>query len=119
MVDKVSRITYGMLMTVAGILHFKNEKGFIAIMPEIIPFKRGIVRLTGMIEVVFGLQLLTGRGVASVRKFLPAFLVAVFPANVNMLTHPKPINGKLLPKWLLVARLPLQGVLIAWARRLK
>ena len=41
-----------------------------------------------------------------------ALLVAVFPANVDMLINADQFPA--IPVWALVARLPLQGVLIAW-----
>ena len=41
-----------------------------------------------------------------------ALLVAVFPANVDMLMNADQFPA--IPVWVLVARLPLQGVLIAW-----
>ncbi len=115
----VLRVLYGGGLLFAGIGHFRNEKGFVKIMPAFIPFKRFFVQLTGVIEVLYGLMLLSGRGVDIVRKTLPGFLYAVLPANINMAVNPKPINGKKLPAWALWTRLPLQWVLIALAKRLK
>jgi uncharacterized membrane protein len=45
---------------------------------------------------------------------LIALLVAVFPANVHMATHPEQF-ADMAPPLLLWMRLPLQAVLIAWA----
>jgi uncharacterized membrane protein len=43
-------------------------------------------------------------------------IVAVFPANINMLTHDISLNPKKpIPRWALWARLPFQLVLIALA----
>ncbi len=108
------RLVYGAGLLFAGVGHFRNEKGFVSIMPSFIPFKRFFVQVTGVIEIAYGLMLLTGKGVHLVRKTLPAFLYAVLPANVNMA-----VNGKRLPSWLLWTRLPLQWGLIALAKRLK
>ena len=44
-----------------------------------------------------------------------ALFVAVFPANVNMAVYRLPLGGRAVPPWVLWARLPLQGVFIAWA----
>lgn len=43
---------------------------------------------------------------------LIALLVAVFPANVHMVLNAA--EFPVIPFWALVARSPLQGVLIAW-----
>ena len=115
----VLRVLYGAGLLFAGIGHFRNEKGFVKIMPAFIPFKRFFVQVTGVIEILYGLMLLSGRGVDLVRKTLPAFLYAVLPANINMAVNPKPVNGKTLPAWGLWGRLPLQWVLISFAKRLK
>lgn len=115
----ILRLVYGAGLLFAGVGHFRNEKGFVSIMPSFIPFKRFFVQVTGIIEMAYGLMLLTGKGVHLVRKTLPAFLFAVLPANVNMAVNPKPVNGKRLPSWLLWTRLPLQWGLVALAKRLK
>jgi uncharacterized membrane protein len=41
--------------------------------------------------------------------------VAVFPANINMAINDIPLGKTKLPKWAHWVRLPMQGVLIAWA----
>jgi uncharacterized membrane protein len=41
-----------------------------------------------------------------------ATLLAVFPANVHMALHPERYSR--IPRWALLARLPLQGVMIYW-----
>jgi uncharacterized membrane protein len=63
-------------------------------------------------------ELLGGAGVLSERTRRPAgwwlvlTLLAVFPANVEMAVHAE--RFRKIPEPLLWARLPLQGLLIAW-----
>jgi uncharacterized membrane protein len=45
--------------------------------------------------------------------FLILLLIAVFPANLHMALHPELYPD--LPPAVLWARLPLQGVFVAWA----
>ena len=49
-------------------------------------------------------------------------LVAVFPANVHMAVNPEDVSSRgvgidRLPRWLLFARLPVQGLFILWTWR--
>ena len=54
--------------------------------------------------------------VAITPEWLPARLVAIFPANVNMAVHAiAPLGGDPLPTWALWGRLPLQLLLVVWA----
>ena len=44
-----------------------------------------------------------------------AVLAAVFPANIYMALKPERFGS--FPRWALLARLPLQGIMAAWAWR--
>ena len=67
-----------------------------------------INRPVQMISTAFGLVQTTLTFITMI-----ALLVAVFPANVHMALHPEEFPR--FPPALLWARLPLQGVLVAWA----
>ncbi|EPE61851.1 hypothetical protein L479_01740 [Exiguobacterium sp. S17] len=112
------RKLYGVLFLGAGIMHFVQERAFMSIIPKSWPFKRFMVQASGVIEVVYGVLLLSNKGTGFVKKTLPAFLVAVFPANINMALKPSRIGGKTLPKWVTWGRLPLQWVLIKGVKKL-
>jgi len=101
-----------LLFIAAGINHFVSPSVYMKIMPGYSPWPLALVYVSGFFEV------LGGAGVA-VPKFrraagwgLIALLVAVFPANVHMLVNADQFPA--IPFWAIVARLPLQGVLIAW-----
>lgn len=112
------RKLYGILFLGAGIMHFVRERAFMSIIPKSWPFKRFLVQVSGVIEVVYGVLLLANRGTGFVKTTLPAFLIAVFPANINMALKPSRIGGKTLPKWVTWGRLPLQWVLIQGTKKL-
>lgn len=102
-------------MILVGVRHFTHPDGFVAIVPGYLPWPLALVYVSGFFEVLGGAGLL----IPATRRWaawgLVALYVAVFPANVNMAIHHLPFNGEPVPPWLLWLRLPLQGVLIAWA----
>ncbi len=75
-----------LLFTFAGSLHFLRPEPYIRIMPPYLPWHRGLV----------------------------ALLIAVFPANIYMLTNPAESGAGAIPAILLWGRLPLQIVMIWW-----
>ena len=97
----------------AGVLHFVKPRVFEAIVPPSLPAPRLLVYLSGVAEVLGGAGLL----VPALRVWagwgLAALLVAVFPANLYMAQRSDRF-ARLAPRWLLLARLPLQAVLIVW-----
>lgn len=97
----------------AGINHFINPKGYLAIMPPYVPAHDLMVVLSGIAEVVLGIGLLfpATRSVSAWGLIL--LLIAVFPANVYMAVGSQ--FQRRLPAWLRWGRLPLQGLLIWWA----
>jgi uncharacterized membrane protein len=105
------------LMVVAGLNHFLNPGFYVRIMPAFMPFHLEIVHLTGLLEVALGLGLLVPASRLGISRLsawgLIALLIAIFPANINMAL--KPDLAPSVAPILLWLRLPLQGVLVAWA----
>ena len=84
-------------------------------MPPYLPLHRELVYLSGACEVLGGLGLFPKRTRYAAGISLVLLLIAVLPANVQMLLDAR-AAGK--PSWwlaLLWMRLPLQPVLMAWA----
>ncbi|HEX5486654.1 DoxX family protein [Limnobacter sp.] len=94
-----------------GVLHFVLIDYFIAIMPAYLPWHRELVQVSGVFELMGALGIL----IPATRQWaawgLIALCIAVFPANLNMALHPDHFSN--IPVVLLVARLPLQ-LLIIW-----
>ena len=95
---------------IGGVAHFVATDVEMRIVPPWIPWPREIVLLTGVLELAgaAGLLLPRWRRAAGIGLFL--LTVAVTPANVYMLEIAEQFPA--VPKWLLVARLPLQLVLL-------
>lgn len=103
---------YAVFYIAAGVNHFINEAFYLKIMPPYLPWHSELVAISGFAEIVLGLGLLVGRTRRCAAYGIIALLIAVFPANIYAFQ-----NQHLLPApgWAHLLRLPLQGVLIAWA----
>ncbi len=109
----VLKYVLGAFFVVAGVNHFRNPAFYVAIMPPYLPWHLPLVYISGLFEVAFGVMLLVPKTTRLAAWGLMLLLVAIFPANLHMALHPE-----LYPRIaaaLLWARLPLQGVLLAWA----
>jgi len=102
-------------MVGAGANHFINPDMYLAMMPPQLPAHGALVAISGVFEILGGLGLVLPQTRRLAAWGLIALFVCVFPANLNMALHGLPLNGHPLPAWALWGRLPLQGVLVAWA----
>ena len=107
------RYLLGLLFIAAGTNHFWHTAFYVAMMPPYLPLHLALVYLSGAAEIGLGALLLFSRWQILAGWGLIALLVAVFPANVHMALHPELFTQFTpLGLWL---RLPLQGVVMAWA----
>jgi len=103
-------------MIAIGVLHFVRPKPFVRIVPKFLPAPLALVYISGFFEVLGGVGLLIPGTRPWAAWGLIALYVAVFPANIYMLTHNISLNPKKpIPRWALWVRLPFQLVFIAWA----
>ena len=93
-----------------GIAHFAATDLEMRIVPPWIPAPRFVVLATGVLELAGAAAIAwrATRRAGGIALFL--LTIAVTPANVYMLQRPELFG---VPVWLLVARLPLQRVLVA------
>ena len=104
---------FSLAFSLAGSMHFINPQPFLDIVPSYLPAPGLLVAVSGLAEIAGGVGLLT-RFRQPAGYGLILLLLAVLPANVYMLTDHPFILGKLVPEWILLFRLPLQFVLMAW-----
>ena len=100
---------------VGGIAHFVFTDAQMRIIPPYVPWPRATVLVSGVLEILGAVGLLSPptRQVAAWGLF--ALTLAVTPANIYMLQQSALYPS--VPYWALVLRLPLQAgllVLIAW-----
>ncbi len=97
----------------SGVLHFLRPAPFVAIVPEVLPRKKELVHISGLIELVGAVMLAIPRTRRRGGALAAALLVGVFPANVSMA-----IRAGRRSRWYRAAawaRLPLQFPLVKWA----
>lgn len=109
----VSRYLFGAFFIAAGANHFINPGFYVRMMPAYLPLHGELVAISGVAEIVLGAMLLVPRFQVMAAWGLIALLVAVFPANLNMALNADQFAAMSpLALWI---RLPIQGLLIAWA----
>lgn len=98
-----------------GVAHLVRPELYRPVMPGWLPAHDALILISGVAEALGGVGLLGKRTRRASAIGLILLLIAVFPANVEML---RVSQGRGVPWWgeaLLWLRLPLQAVLIWWA----
>lgn len=101
------------LYILAGLAHLLFPKIYCRIMPPYIPFPRVAVFWSGIFEILLGAGLLIPGFKAPSLYGILILLVLFLPVHAHMLQNKKAASG--LPRWVLILRIPLQGLLIYWA----
>ena len=101
------------IYALAGINHLINPEGYMSIMPAWLGWHYQLVIISGIFEILFALLLIPIKTRPYAAWCIILLLVAVFPANVQMMLDFKAEHNPYL--WVTIARLPLQLVLIYWA----
>ncbi len=81
-------------------------------MPAYLPWHRELITVSGVAEMAGGLAILVPGLRTPAGWGLIVLLVAVFPANLHVALHGW--EGVQIPRWVLWARLPVQGLFITW-----
>ncbi len=103
---------------VAGFNHLLNPEFYVAIIPPGLPEPEWLNLISGLAEIVLGVFLLEPRTRVLAAWGIIALLIAVFPANMYValenvgLPGGTPGTGNAAANW---ARLPFQGLFLAWA----
>jgi uncharacterized membrane protein len=105
----------GVLMVLAGLVHFVNPEPYLMMMPDYLPWHEALVFISGVFEVLLGAALF----VPKLREYagwgLIALFIAVLPANIWMASEGiQPPGMEMSPTgaWVRVA---FQAVFIYWA----
>ncbi len=99
-----------------GFLHLITPDFFVAIIPKGLPNPEWLNVISGLAEIVLGVYLLEPRTRVYAAWGVIALVIAVFPANVNMMLEnigpDGPGTGSPVVNWV---RLPFQIVFGLWA----
>ncbi len=107
---------FGPVFIFAGLMHFVIPRAYESIVPDYLPAHRALVYASGVAEIAGGIGVLHSRTRRMGSWWSIGTLIAVFPANVHMALHPDRYPMIRGGRAALIARLPLQALLIAWAR---
>jgi uncharacterized membrane protein len=109
------RRLFGPLFIFAGILHFVRPDMYESIVPDYFPSRRALVYASGVAEIAGGVGALSRRTRKLASWLNMATLIGVSPVHFDMELHAE--RWKHIPggRPALIARIPLQGLLIAWA----
>ena len=107
------KVVFALFFVGAGINHFLRTGFYLRMMPPYLPLHLESVYVSGVAEVALGVLLLVPRTSVVAAWGLIALLVAIFPANVHMATHPATFP-EFSPTALWI-RLLFQPLMIAWA----
>jgi uncharacterized membrane protein len=111
---RLSRALLGGFFIAAGLNHFRIPRWYQAMVPPSIAGEaERIVRVSGVAEIVGGAGVLGARTRRLAGVWLIALLAAIFPANLYMARTPERFHR--IPRWALLARLPLQPLMMWWA----
>jgi len=111
------RIALSAMLVFSAIGHFAFTRGMSLMVPRFIPFKTGIVYLTGVIEILFAIGVLIPAYRVFTAWSLIIFLILVLPANIyaaiQRVDYQKAtFNGSGINY--LWFRIPLQILFIVW-----
>ncbi|MDN5216105.1 DoxX family protein [Fulvivirgaceae bacterium BMA12] len=113
----VGRMAMGCMLVFTGVAHFAFTHGMAAMLPAWVPFKTGLIYLTGVFEILGAVGLLVPRYARITAIGLILFLILVLPANIYAaINHIDPITGTTDGPDInyLFFRIPLQLLFIFW-----
>ena len=108
MYRSITRVPFALSFIAVGILHFTSPDPFVSIMPAYLPWHLELVYLSGFFEILGGIGLMIPMTRRIAAWGLLALLVAVYPANINMLVNDIYLDDMPKERWLLWVRMPLQ-----------
>ncbi len=110
---RIGLLAQTLFYVASGVNHFWHPAFYIGIMPDHYFQPATMVQVSGAAEILggIGLAIPLSRRVSAIG--LALLLVVFLDVHVFMLRHAERFPE--VPAWVLWARFPLQGVLIAWA----
>ena len=109
----MTTVFLGIAFTWVGIQHFVDPEPFVHIVPSYLPWALELVYLSGVFEILGGIGLLIPRTRKMAAWGLIALLIAVYTANIYMLTDEVYFKDMPHEPWLLWLRMPFQFLFAA------
>lgn len=102
------------LLAGAGATHFLSPEPYDAIVPGFLPAPRAFTYGSGAVELLLAAAVAAPHTRRPGAAAAAALFVVVLPANLQMALDPGGV-----PRWLALARLPLQVPLVLWALQVR
>jgi uncharacterized membrane protein len=114
-----AKLRVAAFFTLTGVSHLTfGKRLYERIVPPWVPGTPAQVNVVaGAAELAGGALALVPGAERTARRYLIGLLWAVFPANIHMYLRPRETGSERIPRWALLARLPLQFVMMAWVAR--
>ncbi len=112
-----SLVLISIVFVAAGALHLVKPGPYVRIVPRWLPDPALLVLVSGLAEMLGGIGVLLPVTRVAAGWGLILLLIAVFPANIQMLLDAHSHHAARLWQGALVLRLPLQAALIWWVWR--
>ncbi len=110
----IGRAALSVMLIVTGSAHFAAPDLMIAMMPDVMPVKREVVYLTGVLEFLAVIGLLIDRLSKLTAIMLIIFFICILPANIVGSFKQVEIGGMENGPAYLYFRIPLQIFFILW-----
>ncbi|WP_226657107.1 DoxX family protein [Guptibacillus hwajinpoensis] len=112
---RIGLVLFALFFIFAGIAHFVQGEGFAAMIPEWVPFRLGVIYVTGVLEIVLAILLLVPSTRKQARFWTAVYLILIFPANIYAAIAGVPAPGQEEANTMLLwIRLLFQPLLIWW-----
>lgn len=115
------KIGWTLLLVAAGAAHLWRPDFFTAYYPAYLPWPHEAVMVTAWLEWILALGLWHPRTASSAWTLIGLLMLLYVPVHVYVITHHAEITHPVpaVPRWLAWLRLPVQGLLIwsAWRMR--
>lgn len=98
-----------------GFVHIRSPGGFLAIIPDWVPYPDKVILITGVCEILGAIGLLTPRLRYIAGIMLATYAVCVFPANIKHAFEGVVVGNTRLDWWYHGPRLMFQPVIVWWA----
>lgn len=113
----IARLTLAAVFLFGGVMHLLKPALYRPIMPAMLPAHDALILISGLAEIAGGAGILVPLTRRAAGVGLILLLVAVFPANIEMLRLYRLNGASWWAELMLWLRLPLQAVLIWWTWR--
>jgi uncharacterized membrane protein len=98
----------------AAVGHFFKTEQMMQMLPSFVPARRALIYISGVVEVLFAIAVLAMPNPFYVGLCIMGYLIVIFPSNIYAARYRIPFGGHSMGPRYLLARLPLQLLLIWW-----